>query len=204
MLSRILFFISGCALLPVMVALLVLAGWMLLVLGGLCREAWTRFALRRAIGDRLNDLHGSDPRAAAQHVADRAAPLASGGFIPRYLRACWIRPAAAHVASHVVDEIELEMARSVAGLSTIARLGPMLGLAGTLIPLGPGLVSLSRGDVAGLAGQLVVAFSTTIVGLLIGMAAFSCAHIRRGWYARDLATILFLEQVRAGEEAMRT
>jgi biopolymer transport protein ExbB/TolQ len=202
--SRILFFISSCALVPVILALISLAGWMLLVLGGLCREAWTRLALKRGLGDRLNRLHGPDPRAAAQQVVDRAASLAASGFVARYLRACWIRPACDLVASNTVDEIELEMTRLVAGLSTIARLGPMLGLAGTLIPLGPGLVSLSRGDVAGLAGQLVVAFSTTIVGLLIGTAAFSCAHVRRGWYARDLATIVFLEQVRVGDEAVRT
>ena len=64
----------------------------------------------------------------------------------------------------------------------LARIGPMLGLMGTLIPLGPGLAALGRGDVARLAQAVTVAFDTTVMGLLVGVLAFSTGRLRRRWY----------------------
>ncbi|HCH61165.1 MAG: flagellar motor protein MotA [Deltaproteobacteria bacterium] len=64
----------------------------------------------------------------------------------------------------------------------LARTGPMLGLMGTLIPLGPGLAALGRGDVAVLAQAVTVAFDTTVMGLLVGVLAFVTGRLRRRWY----------------------
>jgi hypothetical protein len=64
----------------------------------------------------------------------------------------------------------------------IARLGPMLGLMGTLIPLGPGLAALASGDVATLAAQVTVAFDTTVTGLAAGVLGFVGGRLRRRWY----------------------
>lgn len=193
--SKILFVISTGALVPVMLSLIGLAVWTLLLLGGLVREAASRWAARCLLGPAIR-TSGSDGPTAAAVSANLPGALVAAGFISRYLRACWLADATQSAAGRITDEIELEMAQSVASLSTIARIGPMLGLAGTLIPLGPGLVSLARGDVATLANQLVIAFSTTVVGLLVGIIAYVSAQLRRRWYARDLALILQLEDVR--------
>jgi biopolymer transport protein ExbB/TolQ len=195
--TKILFAVSTGALVPVILALLAMAAWTLLLLGGLLSELLARAAARRALTAARSGLHGRDPHAAARQLAHAAAHLPPAGFLTRYLQSCWTPAEDDVTASRTVDDIELAMLRATARLSAAARLGPMLGLAGTLIPLGPGLVSMARGDVAGLAAQLVIAFSTTIVGLLVGVIAFSCAHIRRGWYAGDLADILFLEDIRS-------
>lgn len=64
----------------------------------------------------------------------------------------------------------------------LARGGPILGLMGTLIPLGPGLMALGNGDVTVLATALTVAFDTTVLGLLIGLVAYVLSCIRRRWY----------------------
>lgn len=64
----------------------------------------------------------------------------------------------------------------------LARVGPMLGLMGTLIPLGPGLAALGSGDVAVLAQAVTVAFDTTVLGLLVGVLAFATGRARRRWY----------------------
>jgi biopolymer transport protein ExbB/TolQ len=186
----------------VILALFGLAIWTLLLFGGLVSEWLARRCMRRTLTDRLTTL--SDPATAARRAADTAASRRLAGFVPRYLRACWAANVSSAVAGKITDDIELEMSRSVTTLSAIARLGPMLGLAGTLIPLGPGLVDLARGDVAGLANQLVIAFSTTIVGLLIGIVAFAGSQVRRAWYARDLAGLLFLEEIRLGRESSNT
>lgn len=78
----------------------------------------------------------------------------------------------------------------------LARAGPMLGLMGTLIPLGPGLSALGRGDVAALAQAVTVAFDTTVLGLFVGIFAFALGRARRRLYDRLLDQ---LEAAPAGE-----
>ena len=69
----------------------------------------------------------------------------------------------------------------------ITRLAPMLGLMGTLIPLGPGLAALGDGDVKILSTAMSVAFNTTVLGLLCGMVGFVIARLRRRWYDKALS-----------------
>lgn len=68
----------------------------------------------------------------------------------------------------------------------ITRLAPMLGLMGTLIPLGPGLAALGDGDVKILSTAMSVAFDTTVLGLLAGMIGFVISRLRKRWYDRAL------------------
>jgi biopolymer transport protein ExbB/TolQ len=68
----------------------------------------------------------------------------------------------------------------------ITRLAPMLGLMGTLIPLGPGLAALGDGDVKILSTAMSVAFDTTVLGLLSGMTGFVISRLRRRWYDKAL------------------
>ena len=64
----------------------------------------------------------------------------------------------------------------------ITRIAPMLGLMGTLIPLGPGLSALGSGDISILTTAMTVAFDTTIIGLLAGVIGFVLGRMRRRWY----------------------
>jgi len=75
----------------------------------------------------------------------------------------------------------------------ITRLAPMLGLMGTLIPLGPGLAALGDGDVKILSTAMSVAFDTTVLGLLAGMTGFIISRLRKRWY--DKALTIMEEQV---------
>lgn len=100
------------------------------------------------------------------------------------------------VDKHAVD-LEIESAGRLARLSFSIRVAPMLGLIGTLIPLGPALMNLSDGDIGGMATQLVIAFGTTVLGLFIGGVAYGQWLVRRHWYASDLADIEFLQVVLA-------
>ena len=71
----------------------------------------------------------------------------------------------------------------------ITRLAPMLGLMGTLIPLGPGLAALGDGDVKILSTAMSVAFDTTVLGLLAGMTGYVIARLRRRWYDKALSVM---------------
>lgn len=79
---------------------------------------------------------------------------------------------------HLIHEQETDLLRDVNQVRMLVRLGPCLGLAGTLIPLGPGLLALSQGDLSRLSAQLVLAFSTTVIGLLVGGVCYVVALSR--------------------------
>ncbi len=72
--------------------------------------------------------------------------------------------------------------RRIERADMLARIGPMLGLVGTLIPLGPGLAAPGRGEVSELARAVTVASDTPVLGLLVGMAGFVLGRLRRRWY----------------------
>ena len=71
----------------------------------------------------------------------------------------------------------------------ITRIAPMLGLMGTLIPLGPGLSALGSGDISVLTTAMTVAFDTTIIGLLAGILGFVLGRMRRRWYDNAIALL---------------
>lgn len=66
----------------------------------------------------------------------------------------------------------------------IARIAPMFGLMGTLIPLGPGLIALGQGDTRTLSQSLLIAFDTTVAGLISGAVSFVISAIRKNWYEK--------------------
>lgn len=79
----------------------------------------------------------------------------------------------------------------------LARISPMLGLMGTLIPLGPGLSALGTGELSILTTAMSVAFDTTVLGLLIGIAGFVLGRVRRRWYDSAL-TMMEQQQTEVG------
>jgi len=70
---------------------------------------------------------------------------------------------------------------------TIAKVAPMLGLMGTLIPLGPGLIAIGEGNTEVLSQSLLIAFDTTILGLIVAAVALVVSAIRKTWYAKYMA-----------------
>ena len=79
----------------------------------------------------------------------------------------------------VLADFEAGCETDLAPARTMARLGPMLGLMGTLIPMGPALVGLAAGDIVAMAENLQVAFSTTVVGLFVGGTGFAVQQAKQ-------------------------
>ena len=74
----------------------------------------------------------------------------------------------------------------------LVRAGPALGLMGTLIPLSPALSGLAAGDVKKLSDNLRVAFSVTVLGLLVGAIAYGISLVRDRLYGQDLSDLEFV------------
>jgi len=92
----------------------------------------------------------------------------------------------------IITEIEMIANKSCNILRTCVRIGPMLGLMGTLIPMGPALKAISTGNLENMSNNLIIAFSTTVTGLAIAGLCYVMFVARLHWYAKDVSDIEFL------------
>lgn len=97
----------------------------------------------------------------------------------------------ARIEKHLAD-FELAADRDMAAAKNLSKLGPMLGLMGTLIPMGPALVGLSTGDIASMAYNMQVAFATTVIGLFSAAVGFVVLQSKQRWYRADTNTVEFV------------
>ncbi len=86
----------------------------------------------------------------------------------------------------ILGDYEIVADKELAQSKLLVKIGPMLGLMGTLIPMGPALVGLATGDVASMASNMQVAFATTVVGIIIGAIGFITLQVKQRWVAGDM------------------
>ena len=79
--------------------------------------------------------------------------------------------------------------RKVARTDLVTKIAPMMGLMGTLIPLGPGIVAMGQGEVNLLSNSLLVAFDGTVAGLIGGVVSMCVSSVRKRWYANYLVAM---------------
>lgn len=193
---------------PVVVVLILLMAAAVFMLGWLIAEALgERRKLTRtlpALIEKLRESPGDREMAAAIESAgllrrQKAALLellAHPEFTPVMREA---------LAAQLLETEEARWNRTVLWTDLIARLGPMFGLLGTLIPLGPGIIALGQGDTFTLSQSLLTAFDTTVAGLLAAALASVISAVRKRWYRRyatDLETLAecILELVKLKKE----
>jgi len=146
-----------------------------------------------------------------ERVAETARAALEGGDVPAARRAleqiAWSGAMAATLeviaervrASGGGDRVAKALAdfdfaslRRLERTRVLVRAGPALGLMGTLIPLAPALAGLAEGDVAQLSRNLRVAFSVTVLGLVVGAVAFAISLVRDRLYGQDLSDLEFV------------
>ena len=187
--------ISTALQVPVVVAILYLLARGLLALGDFYGR-WTD-RLRRA---RQTQALATVPADALLDTLQQASPRKADA-LRQALDALRLAPADAVWHERVVTEFELAADRRLALLRTMTRIGPLLGLMGTLIPLGPALVALAAGDIAVLARKMEVAFATTVVGLVIGAIGFLLHQAAQRWAMDDLSLLEFVSARLRGTQA---
>jgi len=97
---------------------------------------------------------------------------------------------------YVVTQFEAEAAKDVNLSRLLTKLGPVLGLIGTLISMSPALVGLSTGDIAGMAYNMQVVFSATVVGLFISAVGLFTQQLKARWHVMDASRLDFEWQKR--------
>lgn len=169
---------------PVHVAAILLLVLLAFELGRIATESWRRIRPGTLPLEHIA-THAMNSPAEAQRIA-RAAP---GPLTERAVLdlVTATKTGYAGAFEDVLAAYELRIQRRLDRTRILVRAGPALGLMGTLIPLAPGLGALGQGNLSQLAGDLKVAFAATVVGILVGTAAFALTLIRTRVYTEDLA-----------------
>lgn len=94
-----------------------------------------------------------------------------------------------------LQSAELELIKSLDKIRFTIRVGPALGLMGTLIPMGISLSALAQGDMPKMAGSMVTAFTTTVVGLACGVAAYLISIVKEKWVRADMREMEYLTEL---------
>lgn len=92
----------------------------------------------------------------------------------------------------LISEYELTAEKNMATSGILTKMGPILGLMGTLIPMGPALVGLATGDIASMAYNMQVAFATTVVGLVVSAIGFITRQAEERWASHNLMILDFI------------
>ena len=206
--SDILHAIAQSLLLPAVIALIVLVLYALWCLGSVVVEWRTERAhFKVSMPGFLDDIDAAEPDALPSVIAQSGLL----GRQKRTLITLWdyrCLPVDSHVAlaKRMIEEHEDYHMKILQRTQTVSKIAPMLGLMGTLIPLGPGLISLGQGDTLTLSASLLVAFDTTVAGLVIALVTYVITKVRQRWYdnymsALEAASTALLEKVDALREA---
>ncbi|MCL4206155.1 MAG: MotA/TolQ/ExbB proton channel family protein [Pirellulaceae bacterium] len=182
LLTNVFYLISTALLIPVMLVLLGSLFQVLLLLGQTLRELLTRYRhapLLAVYGEVLSRREASLPA------------LPAGGLLPETLRRLDQAADDPLLVEKLASDAEIVWRDEVERIGALARRGPALGLMGTLIPLGPALVGLAAGNLQMMSENLVIAFATTVVGLLVGTLAGAAVAVKKRWYRADAALLAF-------------
>ena len=196
---------------PVVVCLLLIAAYTVACVGALIAEWVTEHRHFAVFLPKLVDELKANPGEPADTIKRSGLLLRQ----KRYLVELTLHPSlTATMRESLAVGIEHEERRRYDGLvrrtDLIARVAPMLGLLGTLIPLGPGIVALGQGDLQALSSSLLTAFDTTAMGLVVAGVALLVSSVRKRWY-RDymvafdamVECVLEVERERWGEDGHR-
>lgn len=187
LLQSAIYLISSTLLYPAMLVLLAAFIVMIISVGAFLAE-WAERARRKKTA--YADVK--------QMLCDAKQPHGYQGLVLEYLREILDqpRPTWAEV-ENLWLAAKQRLWKRLDYLRILVRVGPSMGLICTLIPMTTGLAALSQGDMSRLSSDLVIAFSTTVVGLAVGVTAYVLYTIRARWLEGDLEALQLIMESRA-------
>lgn len=185
--SDILYWISTGLLVPVIVLLIVLFVRALILTGSF----FGQYLIVRKTDTLISKALDGTNRSNLDELAARL-PQTKNSIVLAYINKILSAGADKAVHKRILNEFEIYADKDLSTSKTLAKLGPMLGLMGTLIPMGPALVGLSTGDIASMAYNMQVAFATTVVGLFSSAIGFMTLQVKQRWYVQEMSELEFV------------
>ena len=182
---------------PVIIFLLLFAVAVVVLLGGLIRE----FRHRKTISNaEMKNLISGISNAGSESemlsiIENSEIPNSQKNDLKEIISSDMDMESRIALAKKLVNSREKKLEKRLSYTDIITRIGPTLGLMGTLIPMGPGLAALGTGDIVTLSNAIIVAFDTTVVGIGAGALAYVISKIRRRWYGEYIANLDVLTDV---------
>jgi len=169
---------------PTIIILLLLIATTIVMLGSIIAEYFTeRRHLKVQIPDLIGNMQGKS-------ISELKVVITESGLLKRQKEAIYRLldmydlPEAEReaLARQLIFDEQSRYEKITKVTDLIARIAPMFGLMGTLIPLGPGIIALGQGDTKTLSSSLLVAFDTTIAGLVSAAVSYVISALRSRWY----------------------
>ena len=181
--SNTLFWISNGLLVPVVVLLLLFFLRAIILAGGFFGEFYQRMKLQKQFTETLENITPENIDGLLQQL-----PSAGNSPLLRNLSKLSAHWDDAAYCEHLLANYEMEAEKELGRSRTFIKLGPMLGLMGTLIPM-------AQGDISSMAYNMQVAFATTVVGLVIAAVGIITLQVKQRWYAREMNDLEYLYKV---------
>ena len=188
--SDIMFWISTGLLVPVIVLLILLFFRSLLLVGSFFGQYVSIRETDKLIREQMETLHVNN----VDHFAEKL-PEKSNSLVVMFMKRILAEQRNKAQVQRLLANFEIAADKDLAISKTLTKLGPILGLMGTLIPMGPALVGLSTGDIASMAYNMQVAFATTVIGLVAGAIGFLTQQVKQRWYLQDMTNLECLVEV---------
>ena len=196
--SNVLFWISNGLLVPVIVGLLYFFVNSILLLGIFFNQYLTHSKQTKLLKKTLDSLRADD----MEKLTVEAGKLPQSNFTD-FLRNIIEAPSKAY-SNRLLADYEVRADAELGKYKLLTKFGPILGLMGTLIPMGPALAGLATGDVASMAYNMQIAFATTVVGLFVGAIGYVLLQIKQRWFVADLADLEFIADLKEQKPSNNT
>lgn len=188
--SDILYWISTGLLVPVIVLLIILFVRALLLVGSFYGQYLSIRKTEALLREELNALTPASVAELSGKLPEKSSSLVIAS-IKQILNA---QDSPAQI-QRLIANFEIAADKDLAISKTLTKLGPILGLMGTLIPMGPALAGLASGDIASMAYNMQIAFATTVVGLVAGAVGFLTQQVKQRWYLQDMTNLEFIAEL---------
>ena len=195
--------ISRLLLYPVLIAALFCLCWAIVEVGWFLYELYLRLRYRDLEALEIRALKARDafakgqPRRAYKYLQENTYSTVVARFLFDLIRN-YQTERIAEKPLKLLQEYEFYTVKRLEKTRILVRVGPMLGLMGTLIPLAPALTGLAEGNTQMLTDNLKIAFSVTVIGLLIGGLGFIVSIVRDRFYQQDISDLEYILELLEG------
>lgn len=195
-LNKVLYWISTGLMLPVVIILIFFFIRSLFALGSFYGLFISRLKTSKILIEFLNQVESKG--ISNSEKVDSEAPIFT--YLEKLLNAT----DSVINREKILSDYEIEMTNELSMSKSMSKLGPILGLMGTLIPMGPALVGLASGNIASMAENMQVAFSTTVVGLIVGAIGYILTEVKQRWFAKDFSQLVYIADLITEENEKKT